>query len=251
MISIKTEKEIESMKKGGQILGSVLFSVLKVVKPGVTELEIDQEAEKLIRQKGGESGFKKVEGYKHTICVATNDVVVHGIPTKQKFVDGDVVCIDCGVYYEGFHTDMAETIIVGKNDDPGKVRFLEAGKKALNAGIEQAVVGNRVGHISNAIAEIIENEYGFSIVRSLVGHGVGKELHEEPEVPGYVVGSITKSPLLKVGMTIAIEVIYAMGSSEVVYANDDGWTITTADGSLSAVFERTVAITNKGPLVLT
>lgn len=256
MVNIKTAKEIELMKKGGEILSDVLWEVLEHLKPGVTELEIDAMAERLIREKGGEPGFKKVKGYHHTICACTNEVVVHGIPSSYRFKEGDMVCIDCGVFYGGYHTDMAETVLVqgprhNVQGDEEKERFLDIGKRALNAGIEHAVFGNRIGHISKAIQDIVEKEGGYSIVRSLIGHGVGRELHEDPEVPGFLSGSIARTPKLIEGMTIAIEVIYNMGGADVVYTGMDDWTIKSADGSLSAVFERSVVITDNKPVVLT
>lgn len=254
MIHIKNEKEIAIMVKAGKILADVLATVIAAAKPGITELELDAMAEKMIRERGGEPGFQKVPGYKHTICAATNDVVVHGIPTTYVLKEGDVICVDCGVFLEGFHTDMAETVRVtskktDKQDDINT--FLAVGKKALIEAIAAAKPGNRVGHIAKTIQDIVEKEAGYSIIRTLVGHGVGKQLHEEPEVPGFLRGKIEKTPLLKEGMTIAIEVIYAIGGKDVVYANDDGWTIATADGSVSAVFERTVLITKNGSRVLT
>ncbi len=254
MIKIKTKEEIEIMTVSGHILAETLFEVLKYVKPGVSEIEIDKLADKLIAEKGGEAGFKKVKGYYHATCISTNDVVVHGIPSEYKLKEGDVIGIDCGVYYKGFHTDMSETIRVHgsgakvQNDEVDK--FLQTGKKALEEGIKAAKLGNHVGDISKAIQDIVEGG-GYSIVKSLVGHGVGRELHEEPEIPGYLYGNISKTPVLKEGMTIAVEVIYNMGKNEVVLANDDGWTIKTRDGSFSGVFERTLAITDKGTVVLT
>ena len=194
MIKIKTKEEIEIMAKSGKILAETLFTVLKEVKPGVSELEIDALAEKLIREKGGEAGFQKVPGYIHTTCISTNDVVVHGIPKNYRFQEGDVVGVDCGVFYKGFHTDMAETIRVRssasqiKKDEIDK--FLSIGKKALEAGINQAKAGNHIGDISKAIQDIVEVQNGYSVVRSLVGHGVGRELHEDPEVPGYLMDQI-------------------------------------------------------------
>lgn len=251
MIHIKTQKEIETMQKGGEILSDVMWILKNKIKAGVPELEIDSIAQKLIKEKGGEPGFKKVEGYRHTICISVNDVVVHGIPTVYKFKEGDVVGIDCGVYYGKFHTDMSETFRVQeelKNDSIDK--FLFIGKKALNEGIKQAIIGNHVGDISKVIQDIVEVENGYSIVRTLVGHGVGKDLHEEPEVPGFLRGKIEKTPKLLEGMVIAIEVIYNMGGPELVLAND-GWTLKTKDKSLSGLFERTIAITKNGPLILT
>ncbi|MCL4418844.1 M24 family metallopeptidase [Patescibacteria group bacterium] len=283
MIDIKTLEEIKAMREGGRILSLVLFKLLQNIKPGVSELEIDHLAEELILKKGAKPGFKKVKGYKNSICVSTNGVVVHGVPTSYKFKAGDIVGIDCGVFYKGFHTDMAETILVGaevasKNfrvhnagnsssksnalganahsenfeSSPHREiqKFLETGKRALNEAIKMAKAGNRVGHISKTIQDIIEAQ-GYSVVRSLVGHGVGKKLHEEPEVPGFLVGPIEKTPKLRLGMTIAIEAIYNMGKSDVAYANKDGWTIKTADGSTSGLFERTIVIAKEGPVILT
>jgi methionyl aminopeptidase len=252
MIDIKTKEEIEIMKKGGKILAESLFETLRAVRPGITEAELDRIAENAIRKRGGEPGFMRVPGYKHTICVATNEVVVHGIPGDRILKEGDIICIDCGVYYGGLHTDMAETIIVGSEKSVKKeVRdFLKTCKLALQEAIAVAKAGNRVGHISNKIQNIVEGK-GYSIVRSLVGHGVGRELHEEPEVPGFLQGKIERTPLLREGMTIAVEVIATMGSPEVCYANEDGWTIKTVDNSLSAVFERTILINQDKPLILT
>ena len=254
MINSKTKEEIKIMQEGGRILAKVLRELLQNIRPGVTELEIDRLAEKLIKGYGAEPGFKKVRGYKFSICVSTNDVVVHGIPTNYKFKTGDVIGIDCGVFYKGFHTDMAETIIVSNSKsqttNPKIDKFLGTGRKALNAGIKKAKAGNRVGDISKTIQEIVEGA-GYSVVKSLVGHGVGKDLHEEPEVPGYLAVKLEKTPKLTEGMTIAVEVIYNMGKDEVMYKEDDGWTISTGDGSLSGLFERTIAITQNGPVILT
>ena len=181
MIKIKTQEELKIMQESGRILAETLWEVLKSVKPGVSELELDALAEKLIRKKGGEPGFQKVPGYKHATCISTNDVVVHGIPTEYKLKEGDIIGIDCGVFYQGFHTDMAETVRVQssefriQNDEVDK--FLTVGKKALEAGIKQAAPGgNHVGDISKAIQAIVEVQNGYAVVRSLVGHGVGREL---------------------------------------------------------------------------
>lgn len=260
MIPIKTEEQIRIMQHGGHILAEVLFAVLKQTRPGVSERELDEKAEAMIRQKGGEPGFMKVKGYYHTTCMSTNDVVVHGIPGDYKLREGDVIGIDCGVYYKGFHTDMSESVrIVGGKpkfytgterggDEVDK--FLAAGKKALNEAIKQAVAGGRVGSVSAKIEEVLEEKGGYSVVRGLIGHGVGRELHEEPEIPGLLFGEIEDTPLLKKGMTIAIETIYNMGGPD-VRVDKDGWTIRTADGSLAGLFERSVAITEGGPIMLT
>ncbi len=245
--------KIQKMSAAGKILSSVLEACLEYVKPGISELDIDKYAEKLILKAGAFPGFKKVPGYHHTICVAVNDVVVHGIPTNRVLAEGDIIGIDCGVYLDGYHTDMAQTIIVTdkkNNKSPKLNKFLQAGEKACFAGIKQACSGNRVGHISQAIQKIVEGG-GYSVVRSLVGHGVGRELHEEPEIPGYLSGSIDKTPKLTPGMTIAVEVIYNEKKPEVVYSNDDDWTISTKDRALSGLFERTILIGEKGPEYIT
>jgi len=259
MIDIKTPEQVQAMQEGGKILSDVLWAVCAAVKPGVSELELDALAEKMIRERGGEPGFMRVPGYHHTLCICTNDVVVHGIPRSYQLQVGDVVDFDGGVFYKGFHTDMCETIRVANgelrmenSEEQNDINtFLVTGKRALEEAIKVAKGGNRIGHISQVIQDIVEKEGGYSVVRNLIGHGVGRELHEDPEVPGYLDRPIAKTPLLKPGMTIAIEVIYNMGRPDVVYNGTDDWTIVTKDGSLSAVFERSVAITAGAPIVLT
>ena len=252
-IHIKTQQEMKTMEKGGKILSAVMWEVLRAAKPGVSELEIDHLAEKLIIQMGGKPGFKAVKGYHHTICASTNDVIVHGVPTSYRLQEGDVFGVDCGVLFDGFHTDMAETILVGgeKNAPKGVTSFLQTGKKALLEALSLVKPGNRIGHISSAIQRIVEEEGGFGVTRELIGHGVGKRLHEDPPVPGYISRRIEKTPLLVEGMTIAVEVIYNMGGREIVFAGTDDWTIKTRDGSLSGLFERTVAVTKDGHMVIT
>ncbi|MDO8269384.1 MAG: type I methionyl aminopeptidase [Candidatus Levybacteria bacterium] len=246
----KTRKKVETMRRAGKMLGEVLKEVLLAVNPGVTEIELDRLAERLILEKGGEVSFKKVDGYQHAICVSTNDVVVHGIPKDRVLNKGDIIGIDCGVYLEGFHTDMAETIVVGGTDDESVKNLLKVGKKAMYEGIKQAKIGHRVGHISRAMQETMESG-GYSVVRSLVGHGVGKELHEAPEIPGYLEKEIRRTPLLTEGMTIAIEAIYNMGGSGVKYDGSDDWTIVSEDRSLAGLFERTIVLTSEGPELIT
>lgn len=251
MIDYKSPAEIKIMQHGGHILAEVLNQVMAAIKPGVSEIELDQLAERLIRERGGEPGFQRVPNYKHTICVSTNDVVVHGIPSNYRFKSGDLVGVDCGVFYQGFHTDMSDsTIVPGGVTHSEAEQFLRVGKHALDEAIKVAKAGNRIGHISQVIQEIVEVKGGYSIVRSLIGHGVGRELHEEPEVPGYVARPLHKTPLLKPGMTIAVEVIYNMGTPGVML-DRDGWTIRTEDGQLAGLYERTIAITTKDPLMVT
>lgn len=241
------------MAEGGRKLGGILQKLLDKAQPGVTLMDIETLADGLIRQEGGAASFKTVKGYKWATCLCVNDVVVHGIPTDYVLKDGNVLTIDVGMLYKGFHTDTAWTKIV-KSDKreviSDKEKFLRLGEEALWKAIAQAKASNRVGHISQTIQRIIEGA-GYGIVKTLVGHGVGGELHEAPQVPGFLKTPIAATPELGEGMTIAIEVIYATGGGGVVYANDDGWSIATKDGSLSAVFEHTIAITAGGPQVLT
>ncbi len=249
MINIKTPNEIEIMQKGGKMLSEVMWELVAFVKEGVSEIEIDKLAQKLILEKGGEPGFKKVDGYKYSVCFSTNDVVVHGIPTDYRLKEGDVIGIDCGVFYNGFHTDMSETVIVGKANNSKTEEFLKVGKIALEEAIKKVVIGNHVGDISKTIQDIVEDN-GYSVVEALVGHGVGRKLHEEPEVPGFLMEPINQTPLLREGMVIAVEVIYNMGKPE-LKLDKDGWTLRTKDGSLGGLYERTVAITSNGSLILT
>ncbi len=251
MIHIKSPQEILTMKNAGKILGEVLETVMNSIEEGMTELEIDSLAERLIREKGGESGFKKVPGYHHTICISVNDVVVHGIPTERKVNKGDIIGVDCGVYLDGFHTDMAETILLplGNKSDEEKKKFLKAGKDALFNAIFQVKAGNRVGDVSIQMQNV--EKMGYSIVKSLVGHGVGRDLHEDPEIPGFLAKPIRKTPLFKENMTVAVEIIYNMGSEEIVYSGEDDWTIVTKDKNLSGLFERSMIVTKNGPELLT
>ena len=249
MIPIKTKEEIEIMKKGGQILAGVMEKVKRNVRPGVSTLELDHLADKLISQKG-EPSFKKVRDYKWASCMCVNDVVVHGIPGDYKLKEGDLLGIDIGMFYQGFHSDMAQTVIVGEQKEKNKLNFLKTGQKALEKAINQALVGKHIGHLSAIIQETVEKE-GYSSVRALTGHGIGKNLHEEPAIPCFLEDKVEKTLKLKEGMTLAVEIIYNQGKAQVVYRDDDDWTIQTEDGKLSGLFENTIAITAKGPIVLT
>ena len=246
MSYLKTKEEIAKMRKAGHIAALAMKEVEKVIKPGITTLEIDKLVDSVFRKNGAESAFKRVEGYKFSICATPNDWVVHGLPDNELLKDGDIVGIDLGCCIEGFNSDMAQTFAVGEVSEKVK-EFIEAGEKALKEAIEEAKVGNRIGDISNKIQTIVEGR-GFSVVKEFVGHGVGKELHEEPWVPG--IGKKGTGEKLQGGLVIAIEVIYNQGKSAVEML-PDGWTIVTKDGSLAGLFERTVAVTDKGPVVLT
>ncbi len=241
------------MKEGGAKLAGVLEKLLATAEPGVTLLEIDARAKELIKKAGGTPSFQTVSGYTWATCLCVNDVIVHGVPTKYVLRAGDVLTVDVGLLYKGLHTDTAWTKIVGEPEaqaEPKVKTFLRVGEKALWDAIAQAQVGNRIGHISHAIQTSIE-EAGYSVMRTLIGHGIGTELHEAPQVPGFVSGSIAKTMELKSGMTLAIEAIYAMGKKDVIYETGDGWSIATKDGSLAAVFEHTIAVTPEGPVLLT
>lgn len=247
------------MREGGAKIGAILQQLLVRAQPGVALLEIEALADRLIKKSGGQASFHTVKGYKWATCLCVNDVVVHGIPTNYVLKDGDVLTIDVGLFYQGFHTDTAWTKIVEKKLGfapeslalkSEKEKFLEVGQQAMWEGIAQAKAGNRVGHISEAVQKIVEGA-GYGIVKTLVGHGVGRQLHEAPQIPGYLKAPIASTPQLAVGMTIAVEVIYARGLGAVVYVNDDGWSIGTRDGSLAAVFEHTIVITTGEPEILT
>jgi methionyl aminopeptidase len=250
---VKTPPELLVMKEGGQKLAVVLEELLKASLPGVQLKAIDALAQKLIAKAGGTPSFQTVSGYKWATCLCVNDVVVHGVPSDYRLVSGDVLTVDVGILYKGFHTDTAWTIIIGDAKDGARAdreRFLRVGEEALWKAIRVARAGNRIGHISQEIQKTIKGA-GFSVVRSLVGHGIGKTLHEAPQVPGFLSEPLARTFGLKAGMTIAIEVIYAQKKPHVIYDTGDGWSIATKDGTLSSVFEHTIAITEADPLVLT
>lgn len=253
MKRIKTPQELLVMREGGKKLASILDALLAASIPGVVLQDIDLLAQKLIHAAGGTPSFQTVSGYKWATCLCVNDVVVHGVPSAYVLGDGDILTVDVGLLYKGLHTDTAWTKIIGDKEGKKRAeteRFLKVGEEALWKAIAVARAGNRIGHISQEIHKTIKGA-GFSVVRSLVGHGVGKKLHEAPQIPGFIAEPVERTPVLKAGMTIAIEVIYAMGKHDVIYDTGDGWSITTKDGSLSSVFEHTVAITTGDPLVLT
>ncbi|MBI2012292.1 type I methionyl aminopeptidase [Candidatus Daviesbacteria bacterium] len=242
--------ELELMRKSGRIASFALKKALEKVKVGVSEFEVDKAAQEEIYKLGGDLSYKSVPGYKYATCVTVNEQVVHGIPTERKFMPGDLVSVDLAVSYKGWHTDCAWSVIVeGQKieDNKQKEKFLKTGEQALWDGISQAIAGNRIGDISVAIQTRIESE-GYNVVRSLVGHGIGRQLHEEPEIPG--VGKAGVGVILKKGMTLAIEVIYTQGSYEVIL-EQDGWTYSTADKSWAGLFEMTVIVGKDKAEVLT
>jgi len=236
------------MREGGAILAGIRTQVIEVIEPGITLEEIDGLADNLIRKSGGKASFKLVPGYQHATCINVNQGVVHGIPTKQKIKKGDVVSVDIGLFYDGFHTDAATTTIAGKSTKKN-TKLLLTGKKALKKAINKAIKDNKVIEISKSIQQSIEKP-GFSCARTLTGHGVGKKLHEEPTIPCIATNNQENSPKLKAGQTLAIEVIYMQGSSDIV-VEKDGWTISTKDGQNASVFEETVLVTSGEPEILT
>jgi methionyl aminopeptidase len=242
----KSPREIEKIAAAGALVAETIAHVGRLLAPGVTTEALDDAAGAFIREHGGIPTSEGYKGYPKAICISVNDVVVHGIPDGYVVRDGDLVTIDVGVTLDSAIADSAYTFAVGEIDDRSQ-RLLDTAQDALDAGIAQAVAGNRVGDISSAIQEVVEAA-GFSVVRSLVGHGVGRYYHEDPHVPNF--GQPGRGPRLSEGMTIAIEPMITAGGSEVLLM-EDGWTIGTADGSMSAHFEHTVAVTKDGPRILT
>jgi methionyl aminopeptidase len=249
MIVRKSTNEVERMARAGEVVADTLALLEQQVRPGVTTGELDRIADEYIRSRGGIPTFKGYPGpypYPASICTSPNDVVVHGIPNGYELQDGDVLSVDVGVTLDGFVADSAYTFAVGEID-PIAERLLEVCNAALHAGIEQAQAGGKLTDISHAVQRVTE-EAGFSVVKSLVGHGVGRAMHEDPQIPNY--GEPGRGPTLASGMTLAIEPMINAGRQEVV-VRPDKWTIATADGSLSAHFEHTVAVTDDRPRILT
>jgi methionyl aminopeptidase len=242
----KSPQEIERIARAGALVAETIAHVGERLAPGITTAELDDVADAFIRGRGGVPTSRGYKGYPRAICISPNEVVVHGIPGDYTVASGDLVTIDVGVTLDDAIADSAYTYAVGAIE-PEQQRLLDACQDALAAGIAQACAGNRIGDISHAIQEVVEGR-GFAVIRSLVGHGVGRHYHEDPHVPNF--GAPGRGPRLSEGMTIAIEPMITAGSPEVVL-HDDGWTISTVDDSLSAHFEHTVAITAAGPRVLT
>ncbi len=246
MIIYKSEAEVGLMREAGRILAQTLARLQDLARPGVTLLDLDREAERFIRAHGCIPGFKGYRGFPNSVCTSVNDQVVHGIPSNRKLREGDLLSLDCGLIYRGLWADAGVTVGIGALS-PTAARLLEVTRQALSAGIEQARVGHRVGDISAAIQQQVEAA-GFSVVRQYVGHGIGRDMHEDPQVPNFGVPGL--GPLLKPGMVLAIEPMVNAGKPDVAILGD-GWTVVTADHSLSAYFEHSVAITPDGPEILT
>jgi len=246
MISIKTSEEITMMAEGGKILSEVLKKVEAMVKPGITTLELDRAAEALILGFGAKPAFKGYEGFPYSLCTSVNEVIVHGFPSNYKLKEGNIVGIDLGVLYKGYNTDMAVTVPVGEISYEAK-RLITVTKKALRIGIKKARAGIKTGDLGNTIQRYIEDQ-GYGVVRDLCGHGIGKNVHEDPQIPNY--GQRHKGTELREGMVICIEPMLTIGSYDLKKA-EDGYGFATKDGSLSAHFEHTIAITKDGCKILT
>ena len=246
MIIIKSKEEIELLRKSNQIVVHILKALRKIIKPGITTLALDSYAEDQIRKKGAIPAFKGYRGFPASLCVSVNEQLVHGIPDSRRLKEGDVVSLDLGVVRSGFYGDAAITVPVGKISQEA-AKLLDVTQNALYKGIEQAKAGGRLHDISHAIQSWVEGN-GFSVVRDFVGHGIGRNLHEEPQIPNF--GLPNRGIQLKAGMVLALEPMVNVGTWR-VKVEPDGWTVVTMDGSLCAHFEHTIAITEDGPDILT
>lgn len=246
MIVLKSKREIEKMRRAGKLLASVHKEIAKMIRPGITTWEIEEFVDDYLRKHGAISEQKGYKGYQYATCASINDEICHGFPRKKPLKEGDIVTIDMVVNLDGALADSAWTYAVGKISDEDK-RLMEVTKKALYIGIEQAVIGNRIGDIGHAIQQYVEGE-GFSVVRDFIGHGIGSTIHEKPDVPHF--GLPGKGPRIKEGMVFTIEPMVNAGTYH-LKMDGNGWTARTLDGKNSAQFEHTIAITKDGPLILT
>jgi methionyl aminopeptidase len=248
VIILKSPEEIAKMRRAGRIVARTIDEVTAAVRSGLTTADLDEVAEKVILDEGATPSFKGYRGFPASICASLNQEVVHGIPSpKRKLSEGDILSLDFGAIWEGYHADSAVTVFVGEPRSAEAEKLVRITEEALDAGISQVMAGNRLSDISNAVQHVVEGA-GFAVVREYVGHGVGRNLHEDPQIPNY--GPPGRGPELKPGLVVAIEPMVNMGGWETrVLA--DGWTVVTADGSLSAHFEHTIAVTEEGPEVLT
>ncbi len=245
------DRKLKLMQVGGRKLADILNKLEALAKPGINLLEIEKEAWVLIRKSGGRASFAQVPGYRWATCLSVNSGLVHGIPKDYELKEGDLLNIDIGLLYKGFHTDNAKSFVIGGNKKSYKEKeqFLKAGRKALKRAIKEAVEGKFVGHISRAIQQTIESK-GFFCAQKYTGHGVGDRLHQSPLIPCILNTQIEKTPCLSLGTTIAIEVIYMRGEKG-TKVDEDGWTVKTVDNSWAACFEKTVAVGRKKPIILT
>lgn len=246
MIVIKSKNEIDIMRKAGRIVAGALEAVRKAIAPGITTAELDKIADDYIRSKGAIPSFKGYQGFPASICTSINAQVVHGIPGSTVLEEGDIISIDIGAVYNGYHGDAARTYPVGAVS-PNALRLIKVTEESFYRGLEFAREGNRLSDISHAIQTYVE-KHGYSVVKALVGHGIGQQMHEDPQVPNF--GRPGRGPRLRAGMTLAIEPMVNEGTDQVVTL-DDHWTVLTKDGSLSAHYENTIAITSNEPIILT
>lgn len=249
MINIKTQQEIEVMHKGGKILADILRKLSKAVKPGITTNDLEKLAKELVLSYGVKPSFLGYDGYPAVLCTSVNEEIVHGVPSDRILKNGDILKLDTGIFHKDFHTDSAITVLVGDVEGAPlqAVKLINATKEALNIGTSKARVGNTLGDIGSAIQKYVEQN-GFNVVRDLVGHGIGKELHESPQIPNY--GKLGEGEKLQVGMVLAIEPMVVIGGWKIKNSKD-GFGFVTKDGGLAAHFEHTVAITEQGPVILT
>jgi methionyl aminopeptidase len=247
-VVLKSQQEIEKMRRAGRVVRETLELVRSLVKPGVTTLDLEKAAEAKIVGMGGKPAFKGYHGYPCVLCTSVNSEVVHGIPSQRRVLkEGDIVSVDCGAFVDGYCGDSAITVPVGEKIDPKTARLVEVTEKSLHAGIAVVKPGATLGDVGAAVQAVVEAA-GFSVVRDFVGHGIGQAMHEDPQVPNF--GSAGRGMKLKAGMVIAIEPMVNAGDADVVVLND-GWTAVTTDGSMSAHFEHTVAVTPTGARILT
>ncbi len=246
MITIKTKKEIEIMVEGGKVLAKIMRELEKKVRPGITTKELDRVAETLILKSGGKCSFKGYEDFPACLCASINEEIVHALPSNRVIIEGDIISLDLGLFYKGYHTDMAVTLAIGKVK-PEVLRLIRATKKALKRGIKKITLGNKIGDISNTIQRYVESQ-GFNVVRELCGHGVGKEIHEEPQILNY--GKRHTGPEIKEGMVLCLEPMVTIGDWK-IKKSKDGHGFETQDGSLSCHFEHTVAVLKDGAKILT
>lgn len=250
MINRKSDFEIERMRKAGEVVARVLSRLALAVRPGITTAELNQLAEEGCREFGVIPAFKGYQGFPASLCASVNEEVIHGIPGKRCLQEGDIIGLDFGVVYEGYYGDAALTVAVGEID-PKHAKLIQITREALWEGINQARAGNRLSQVSRAIQSYVESN-GFSVVRDYVGHGIGHEMHEEPQIPNYVsIYSEEYDPILKSGMTLAIEPMVNAGRYQVKVDPNDHWTVTTKDKSFSAHFEHTILVTADAPEILT